>query len=271
MRRGNAIGRHALLIAAVLLMLLPLFWALGSSFKGLGTIYDLSPIPVPATLDNYRLAIDRYDIGRMLLNTLYMAAGVTLVDMLVALPAAYALVRFERARGRGLMLVAVGAALLIPPQALLIPQFLMTAQLGWQGSPIGLIIPQVGTSALAVLLLRDHIRSVPPSLIGAAVLEGATSWDVLRHVVLGLLRPALGAVAILLFINTWNEYLWPLLIMPTPQDTTVQPGLALFTGPESPAYGPVLAAAMLASLPVVAIYILASRRIADAFLHSGLR
>jgi ABC-type glycerol-3-phosphate transport system permease component len=90
-------------------------------------------------------------------------------------------------------------------------------------------------------------------------------------VVLGLLRPALGAVAILLFINTWNEYLWPLLVMPSPENTTIQPGLALFTGPENPQFGPLLAAAMLASLPVVAIYVLASRRIADAFLHSGLR
>ena len=271
MRGANAIGRHALLIGAALVMLLPLLVALGASFKPPNTIYDLSPFPVPATLENYAIALGRYNLGRMLLNTLYMAAGVTLVDMLVALPAAYAMVRFERARGRGLMLVLVGTALLIPPQALIIPQFLMTTQFGWQGSPVGLIVPQLGTSALAVLLLRDHIKSVPTTLIGAAVLEGATPWEVLRHVLLGLLRPALGAVAILLFINTWNEYLWPLLIMPTPQDTTIQAGLALMSSPESPEYGPVLAAAMLASLPVVLIYVLASRRIADAFLHSGLR
>lgn len=271
MRRGNAVGRHVLLIAAVVLMLLPVAWALGASFKPVTTIFDLSPIPLPATLENYQHALGEFEIGRLLLNTLLMAAGVTVSTMLVALPAAYALVRFEQARGRGLMLVAVGTALLIPPQALLIPQFLLTAELGWVGSPIGLIIPQLGHSALAVLLLRDHIRSVPPSLIGAAVLEGATSWEVLRQVVLGLLRPALGAIAILLFINTWNEYLWPLLVMPSPEDTTIQPGLALFTGPESPQIGPLLAAAMLASLPVVTIYVLASRRIADAFLHSGLR
>ena len=271
MRRGNAVGRHLLLIAAVVLMLLPVAWALSTSFKPVTTIFDLSPIPIPASLENYQLALNRFAIGRLLLNTLLMAAGVTVATMLVALPAAYALVRFENARGRGLVLAAVGAALLIPPQALIIPQFLMTTQFGWQGSPIGLIIPQLGTSALAVLLLRDHIRSVPPSLIGAAILEGATPWEILRQVVLGLLRPALGAVAILLFINTWNEYLWPLLVMPSPENTTIQPGLALFTGPENPQFGPLLAAAMLASLPVVAIYVLASRRIADAFLHSGLR
>ncbi|WP_433599254.1 carbohydrate ABC transporter permease [Nocardia sp. CA-135953] len=271
MRRDNAVGRQLLLITAIVLMLLPVALALATSFKPMTTIFDLSPIPWPASLENYQLALGRFPIGRLLLNTLLMAAGVTIATMVVALPAAYALVRFDKARGRGLVLAAVGVALLIPPQALIIPQFLMTARFGWQGSPIGLVIPQLGVSALAVLLLRDHIRSVPPSLIGAAVLEGATSWEILCHVVLGLLRPGLGAVAILLFINTWNEYLWPLLVMPNPEDTTIQPGLALFVGPENPQFGPMLAAAMLASLPVVVIYVLAARRIADAFLHSGLR
>ena len=269
--RGAGVARHLLLIVAVVLMLLPLAYALGTSFKPVSTLYDLNPVPLPGTLENYDLALTRFEIGRLLLNTLLMAAGVTVTTMLVALPAAYALVLFERARGRSLMVVVVGAALLIPPGALIIPQFLMTSWLGWQGNPVGLIIPQLGTSALAVLLLRDHIRSVPPSLIGAAVLEGATPWDILRQVVLGLLRPALGAVAILLFINTWNEYLWPLLVMPSVEDTTIQPGLALFAAPENPQYGPLLAAAMLASLPVLVMYVLASRRIADAFIHSGLR
>jgi multiple sugar transport system permease protein len=260
-----------LLITAVVLMLLPMVWAIGASFKPANTIFDLSPIPLPGTLANYQLALGQFNIGHLMVNTFLMAAGLTIADMLVALPAAYAMVRFERARGRGLMLGLVIAALLIPPQALIIPQFLITAKFGWQGQAIGLIIPQLGTSALAVLLLRDHIRSVPTTLIGAAVLEGATPWEVLRHVVLGLLRPALGAVAILLFISAWNEYLWPLLVMPDPANTTLQPALALFTGAEDPQFGPLLAAAMLASLPVVAIYVLASRRIADAFIHSGLR
>ncbi|WP_410872102.1 carbohydrate ABC transporter permease [Nocardia sp. A7] len=271
MRRGDAIGRHLLLITAIVLMLFPVALALATSFKPVSTIFDLNPIPFPASMENYDLAVGNFPIGRLLWNTFVMAAGVTVATMLVAIPAAYALVRFDKARGRGFVLAAVGISLLIPPQALIIPQFLMTAKLGWQGHTIGVIIPQLGVSALAVLLLRDHIRSVPQSLIAAAVLEGATSWEILRHVVLGVLRPALGAVAILLFISTWNEFLWPLLVMPDPEDTTIQPGLALFIGPESAQYGPMLAAAMLASLPVVIIYVLASRRIADAFLHSGVR
>ncbi|MFD6392463.1 carbohydrate ABC transporter permease [Nocardia sp. NPDC060259] len=271
MRRGDALGRHLLLITAIVLMLFPVALALATSFKPVNTIFDLNPLPMPASVENYDLALGRFPIGRLLANTFVMAAGVTVATMLVALPAAYALVRFDNARGRGIVLAVIGISLLVPPQALIIPQFLMTARLGWQGHTVGVIIPQLGVSALAVLLLRDHIRSIPQSLIGAAVLEGASTWEILRHVVLGVLRPALGAVAILLFISTWNEYLWPLLVMPDPEDTTIQPGLALFVGPESAQYGPMLAAAMLASLPVVVIYVLASRRIADAFLHSGVR
>jgi multiple sugar transport system permease protein len=267
---GRAIGRHALLIVVVAAMLLPSVWALGASFKPASTIFGLSPVPLPATLGNYQLATERFPLGRLLLNTLVMSAGVTAADLLVAVPAAYALARFA-VRGRALATAAVGVALLVPPQALIIPQFLMTTHLGWQNTYPGLIVPQMWTCALAVVLLRQHVAALPPTLIGAAVLDGATQWEVLRHIALPLLRPALGAVAILLFINTWNEYLWPLLAASAPGSATIQPGLAEFISPENPQYGPLLAASILTSLPVIAAYLIASRRITDAFIHAGVR
>lgn len=271
-RALRATGRHAILIATVVFLLLPMVWALVSSFKPVSTIFDLSPLPLPATIDNYVVALNRFPILRLLLNTFVMSVGVTVLNIAVAMPAAYALVRFS-GRGRGLLLTLVGVALLVPPQALVIPQFLMMVEFGWRGTYVGLIVPQLWTCALAVLLLRDHVRALPPTVMSAAVLDGATEWELFRHIVLPLLRPALGAVAILLFINTWNEYLWPLLAAPGSNsgNTTIQPGLAMFVDPVNPQYGPLMAASMLASLPVVVIYLLASRRVTDAFLHTGAR
>lgn len=135
----------------------------------------------------------------------------------------------------------------------------------------GLIVPQLGACALPVLLLRQNIRAIPEELFSAAHVDGAGSLRILWHIVLPLLRPALGAVAIMSFINTWNEYLWPMLAAPSPRHTTVQMGLTLFTNTEAANPGPLLAAAMLATLPVVAVYLLAAHRITAAFLHSGLR
>jgi multiple sugar transport system permease protein len=199
-----------------------------------------------------------------------MSAGVTIADLLVAVPAAYALARFA-VRGRGLVTAVVGLALLVPPQALIIPQFLATVHLGWQNGYLGLIVPQLWTCALAVVLLRRQFAALPPTLLGAGLLDGATQWELLRYIVLPMMRPALGAVAIVLFINAWNEYLWPLLVAPGLSTGTVQPGLAQFIAPENQQYGPLLAASVCASLPVIAAYLIASRRITDAFIHTGVR
>jgi ABC-type glycerol-3-phosphate transport system permease component len=251
-------------------MVLPVLWALAASFKTPGGIFDTNPLPFPATVDNYRVAQHDFPIWHLLINTTVMAALATLLQLVIALPAAYALARFPP-RAHRVLVAAIVVTLLVPPQSLIIPQFLLVSHLGWRNTFVGLVLPQLAQTGLAVILLRDHIRAVPPTLLGAAVLDGARPGEVLRLVLLPLLRPALGAVSILLFITAWNEYLWPSLAAPDIDHTTIQPGLAFFLTQEGPEYGPLLAGSMLATLPIVAVYFLASRRVTDAFMHSGLR
>ncbi|WP_241251639.1 carbohydrate ABC transporter permease [Candidatus Protofrankia californiensis] len=269
-RPARRLGRHVVLLGTVLIMIFPLLWALTTSFKPANNIYSTNPLPLPATLGNYRFTFAEFPIARLLLNTFVMASGATLLQLVVSVPAAYALVRL-RTRGQGLVLVALTVALVVPAQALIIPHFLLATRLEWRNTYLGLVVPQLATSALAVLLLREHVRKLPPTLASAAILDGATAWEVLRFIVLPLLRPSLAAVGIIVFINTWNEYLWPSLIAPGRENTTIQVGLALFGNQEGQDFGPLLAAAMISTLPIVAVYMFASRRIADAFLQSGLR
>ena len=115
------------------------------------------------------------------------------------------------------------------------------------------------------------MAAIPDSLGEAALLDGANSWQTLWHVVLPVLRPALAAVGVLVFINTWNEYLWPLLAAPRLSHSTIQLGLALFSNTEGANPGPLLAASTLATLPVLLGYVLSARRVTDAFMHSGIR
>lgn len=261
---------HLVLAVTAFVMSFPVLWALLTSFKPANEIYTTSPVSKHPTLDNYTQVIANWPVATLLGNTFVMAAGVAIGQLLIAILAAFALAYFAP-RGRRGILVVLTVSLVIPPQALIIPQFLLTARLGWQNTELGLIVPQLGASALSVLLLLQQIDALPVSLVNAARLDGARPFEVLRHIVLPSLRPAISALAILVFITTWNEYLWPLLVASRPADTTVQIGLSQFQTAEGNDYGGLLAAATLTSLPIVVVYLIASRRITDAFLQSGLK
>lgn len=269
-RRWASALWHSTLTVVVIAMIFPVLWALLTSFKPANDIYSITPFSAEPTLDNYVRVLANWPVLPLLGNTFVMAAGVAIGQILIAVLGAFALVYFSP-RARPAILVAVTISLAIPPQALIIPQFLMTARLGWLNSEAGLIVPQLGTCALAVLLLVQHVEALPVSLTNAARLDGARPLEVLWHIVLPGLRPAIAAVAILVFITTWNEYLWPLLVAPKPEDTTVQIGLTQFQTAEGNDFGGLLAAATLTSIPIVLVYLFASRRITDAFLQSGIK
>lgn len=266
----NRVLRHAVLAGAVLASVFPLAWAALTSVKPSSRIYDPAPLPVPATLEHYRTALGSFPLGEALWNTLVTAGSVTLGQLVIAVGAAFALARLDL-RFRRTVLAVFTVALLVPAQTLIVPQFLAVARLGWLDSYAGLIVPQLGAVALAVLLLRQHVAALPPSLFAAARLDGASPWDTLRHLVLPLLRPGMGAVAILVFITTWNEYLWPTLVAPGEERRLIQPGLVAFTAAEGSDPGPLLAAAVLTTLPVLAVYLAASRQITTAFVSGAAR
>ncbi|MCM3883215.1 carbohydrate ABC transporter permease [Frankia sp. R82] len=265
-----ATGRHAAILIVIIGLLFPLFWVAVTSLRPANDLFSTSPIPWPMSVENYRDAIFRFPIGTMLLNTAIMAIAATLLQVTVAIGAAYALVRF-RPRWGGAVVLLAGAAVVIPPQMLIIPQFLIASHLGWRDTYLGLIIPQLAACGLPILLLREYLVDIPTSLLEASIMDGARPAETLRLVVLPLLRPALAAVSILVFVNTWNEYLWPTLIAPQVNHTTIQAGLQLLGNQEGPTSGALLAAAMITTLPVLAVYAIASRRITHAFLQSGIK
>lgn len=260
---------HLGLAATAVVLLLPVALAVLASFKPANALYGTDPLPARPTLANYRTAISQFPIGPLLANTLVTATGVMVLQLAVATLAAYAIAAFRTRAGQVLLLGGT-VAVLIPVQALIMPQFFLVSRLGWLNSYAGLIVPQLSGCAVALLLLRQHVRAIPDSLSEAAALDGATSAQILWHIVLPMLRPALAAVAVLVFINTWNEYLWPLIVTPDASHGTIQVGLALFSNAEGANPGPLLAAATLSTLPVLVGYLLSARRVTGAFLYAGL-
>lgn len=266
----SRVVRHAFLVAACAVTAFPLFWAVVTSFKPSGDLYGTLPLPAPATLEHYRVAVVGFPVLRLLGNTLVTAAGVTAGQVALAVLAGYALARLD-VRHRRAVLAVFTVALLVPAQTLIVPQFLAVSRAGLLNTYAGLVLPQLGGVALAVLLLRQHVAALPPTLFAAARLDGATPAETLRHVVLPMLAPGIGAVSVLTFITTWNEYLWPTLVAPSPVRQLIQPGLASFGNAEGADPGPLLAAAVLTTLPVLAVYAVAARRVTAAFLTPGDR
>jgi sn-glycerol 3-phosphate transport system permease protein len=254
------------------LMLFPLFWMLRSSLTPTEQIFGggLAPLPFPPTLEQYSYALTRVPLPRYLLNSLLVAAPVTALQLGTSMLAAYAFARFQF-WGRELLFWLVLGALLVPDSVTMIPNYLLVAELGWLNSFPGLIAPQA-VSALGIFLLRQQMRALPEALFDAARLDGANSWQTLWLVVAPLLAPSLAALAITFFLQAWNEYLWPRLVATDDEMLLIQVAIQRFNSAEAGAqWGPLMAAATVACLPPLLVYLLLQRRIMATFINTGLK
>ncbi|MBV9660538.1 MAG: carbohydrate ABC transporter permease [Acidimicrobiales bacterium] len=266
-RRDTTIARHAVLIAVGLLVVAPLVWLILAMFRAPRTLFSES-LPFKPHLANLAHALSELPWSQLLLHTVTMAIGVSLGQLLSGLLAAYAFSCWQFRGQRLLMLVVIGTWL-VPFQVTILPNYVLLSKLGLLNSVAGVIVPQL-SSTFAVLLLRQHLKNFPSELIEAARIDGLSSWSILWRVVVPNLGPSLAALEILLFIGAWNEYLWPLIVYRSP-DSVLQVGISHLLSVTDPDYGALLAAAGLATLPLLVLYLILQRRIVDAFVRSGLR
>ncbi|HTN64465.1 MAG TPA: carbohydrate ABC transporter permease [Devosia sp.] len=265
----NTAAGHLLLVLLSILCLFPVYWMLVSSFRPANTLFETSLWPTQPSLGNYARAIDSIPIARMLVNTLVFSAVSTVFQLLTGILAAFA---FARWRFRYDTLVYTGVALtwLVPFQVVMIPNYLLIARMGLLDSVLALILPNV-TSALAIMLLAQAMRSFPKEVVEAARMDGARNWRILWEVLVPNLRGTIASLAILIFISTWNEYFWPLLLSRTAENSVIQIGIQMFMTAEGDQWGPLMAASTLASLPVLVIYVVLQRQVVQSFMKSGIR
>ena len=264
---------HAALVALCALTLLPIVWTVSTSLKPSNATFSLDLVAPDATLANYAEVYRAVPFLRMIGTTLLVAVATTVATLGLSVGAAYAFARWSFP-GRGPLFLAFAGSLLIPFQVTMVPNYMLVGKLGWLNTPQGLIVPQLGSTigvGLGVFVLRQHFRAFPTALFDAAAIDGAGPLRTLWSVVLPNARPALAAVSILVFLHSWNEYFWPLLVTRKLEDAVVQVGLQLFLQAEGNAWGPLMAAATMSALPVFALYFAAQRQILDAFVRSGIR
>jgi sn-glycerol 3-phosphate transport system permease protein len=231
-------------------------------------VYSLSPLPWPLSIENYTDAAAKIDVTGLLFNTTLVAVLTAVGQLLTGLLAAYAFVAW-RFRFQRLLYLAFIGTWLVPFQVTMLPNYVLLFQLGVLNTLAGVIIPTL-FSALGVLMLRQHLESLPKELLDASRMDGLSSWSTLWIVVVPNLRPALAALTILLFVNAWNEYFWPAMVLQR-SNSVLQLGLRSFMGAEGDDWGPLMAVAGLACLPVFALYFALQRRMVNGFVRSGLK
>lgn len=254
------------MVGVSVLCALPLIWMVGTSLRpsGLGAT---NPLSWPPSLANYATVVRSLHVGRLLANTMAVSVATTVAQLFVCLLAGYAMAVWDFP-GRRLVLLAFLGVWLVPFQATMVPNYLLLNRLGLVNTLTGLIVPNM-VSGLALVMLRQHLLSFPRDLIEAARMDGRSSWSILWRVVVPNLRPALAALAILLFITAWNDYQWPALVLQR-ADSVIQVGIRGFLGAEGDDWGAIMAASSLASLPTFGLFLFFRRRVTDAFIRSGL-
>lgn len=267
--RLAAVAAHTVLILLAVFTVLPIAWMYLTSFRPPGDLFSSGLVSTSFSLANYSSALSTIPVAELTEHTVIVAVAVSLGQLLTSLLAAYSFSRF-RFRGRTVLFMVFIGSWLVPFQVTMLPNFVLISRLGLLNSLAGIIIPQL-SSAFAVLLLRQHLNAFPAELLDAARVDGQNSWRTLWTVVVPNLGPALSALGILLFVSSWNEYFWPLLVYRNISHSVIQLGLQNFLNAVSINYGGLMAASGLATLPILAIYAVLQRRMVNAFVRSGLR
>ena len=272
-RLAHALRRTALyagLALAALVFVYPFLWMAASTLKPPLEVGSLALVPERPTLEHYRVMWERAPFGRALLNSLLVASAVTVSVLVLGSMAAYAMARL-RFRGRPLLEAATVAVLLIPGQLTLIPLYTLVVQLGWVDSYAALVVPHL-LNATGILVLRQFFLQVPQSLVDSARMDGMEELRILFTIFWPLARPALAIVAIVTFMGSWNEVLWPLLVVREQQLMTLPQLLTVFAlGGGAGSLGVSLAAAMVLVVPVVAVYVFLQRHIIESVAGTGVK
>jgi multiple sugar transport system permease protein len=265
--------RHVLLIAGALVMLAPFIWMISTASKPQGEIFssDIHLIPYHfALIDNLRMAFAKANLWRFLLNGLIVTVSILVLQVLIALPAAYALAKL-RFLGRDMLFALVLFCLLIPPQATAIPVFLLLHRLGVLDSYAAMILPFT-ISVFGIFLMRQFFKTVPDDLIDAARMDGISEFGIVWRVMLPTAVPAVTAFGIFSVVAHWNDYFWPLIVLNSEHLRTPPLGVAHFRNNEAGTdYGPLMAAAIVIIAPLVIAFLLAQRRFIEGITLTGVK
>jgi multiple sugar transport system permease protein len=272
-RRGRLpfSGWHLLLAPVAVIMLVPLVWMVVLSLETRTEASSFPPVLLPSGLHfgNYSAAWNAVPFGDFFLNSLAYSLATVAGNLLFCSLAAYAFARLKFF-GRDVLFVVLLATLMVPFQVLLIPTFLIVKQLGLVDSVGGLIMPNL-CSAFGIFMLRQFFRTLPIELEEAARIDGTSRLGILFKIVLPLSLPALATLGIIQFMWSWNDFLWPLIIINTGSHAPLQLGLSTLQGAHQTQWNLLMAGTVMSQIPMLAVFLLAQRWFIRSIAFTGIK
>ncbi|WP_037869288.1 carbohydrate ABC transporter permease [Streptomyces sp. SPB074] len=265
---------YVALSVGLLIMAAPFLWMALSAFKtdkelgGSKTVW----IPSEWTLDQFRALLDKLDLPLYFMNSVIVAALVTVCNLVFCSMLGYALAKLDFF-GRNKVFALVLAALMVPGNLMLLPMYVLMNKLGLLDSYAGLVLP-FAAGAFGVFLMRQFMQSIPDELLEAARMDGASEWFIFWRIVMPLVKPALATLGILTFLGSWNNFVWPLIATNDPDKYTLPVALATFANDPNRAAGSngvLMAGSLLVVLPVLLVFLVLQRHFKPDLATAGLK
>ncbi len=262
---------YTVLILGALVMIIPFVWMLSTSLKTSGGTMVLPPqiIPEEVNWSNYQRVTEAFPILRFLWNSTLVAGLSTIGQLILCSMAAYAFARLQF-KGRDALFLLYLATLMVPTQVTMTPQFILMKYLGWTDTYQGLILPGM-FNAFGTFLLRQFFLNIPRELEEAAFIDGASHFRVYWQVILPLAKPALATLMVFSFMQSWNNFLWPLIIVSDTEMMTLPLGLANLQGRWATDWNLMMAGVVISVLPVLAVYMFAQKYFIQGLTMGGLK
>ena len=262
---------YAAAILLALIALVPFAWMISTSFKSRGALMSIPIewIPEEPTLDAYFTVFERFPFLRAIGNSLLIAVCYTLLTLVSASMAAFAFTKIQF-KGSGFLLGLYLATMMIPTQVTMIPLFVVMNQIGLINHYSSVILPAI-FRPFAVFLLVQQMRTIPPDYMDAARIDGAGVWRIWRQVTLPLCAPALATLAVTNFMDSWNDYLWPLLMLTDKAKMTLPIALSTLNGQYDTEYNVMMAGSLISMIPIILIYIFAQKYFKHGLTAGGVK
>ena len=272
-RRMNSILVFLILLfLAAVVIGIPVGWVFLTSLKDAKQLFAWPPVvwPDPVRWENYSNVVSNLPFIRFAANSLFIAVMNILGRILSCSLVAFTFARM-RFPGRDFLFMLLLSTMMIPHQVTLIPTFALFQKLGWVGTYLPLIVPSFFGDAFFIFLMRQYIMTIPRDLDEAARIDGATTWDIYRQIIMPLCIPPMVLITVLTFLWKWNDFLNPLIYISNYDDYTIQLGLNMLKGRYNIQWGMIMAGSLLAMSPCILIYFLTQKYLIGGIANVGIK